>query len=78
MAGAGKRWYLGIIFLFVVALVAGCAQNYYAPGSPGPDNLRVNVQYRWDIGALGNHVHASALVTRPMARIRGSTTSRSG
>jgi len=65
MTGTGKRWYVGVILLFALALVAGCAQHYYPAGTSGPDNLKVNVQYRWYTVALGNHVHASALVTRP-------------
>ncbi len=65
MAGSARRWSVVMGFAFILALVTGCAQHYYQSGSAGPDNLKVNVQYRWYMGALGNHVHASALVTRP-------------
>ncbi len=65
MAGSARRWAVVMGFVFVLALVTGCAQHYYQPGSAGPDNLKVEVQYRWYTVAIGNHVHASALVTRP-------------
>lgn len=65
MRRATKGWPLVILVLSVLAVATGCAQHYYQPGNPGPDNLRVNVQYRWYMAALGNHVHARALVTRP-------------
>ncbi len=65
MAGSVRRWSIVMVFVFMLALVAGCAQHYYQSGSAGPDNLKVNVQYRWYMAAIGNHVHASALVTRP-------------
>ena len=60
-----RRWHVLMVLVLFIAVAAGCAQHYYQPGSTGPDNLRVNVQYRWYMVALGNQFHASALVTTP-------------
>ena len=65
MIGSVKRWHVLMMLMLVLAVAAGCAQHYYQPGSAGPDNLKVNVQYRWSTGGIGNHIFASALVTRP-------------
>ncbi len=65
MIASARRWHVVMAFAFILALATGCAQHYYQPGSTGPDNLKVNVQYRWSMAGIGNHVYASALVTRP-------------
>jgi len=64
MIRSAKRWHVVMAFAFILALATGCAQHYYQPGGAGPDNLKVNVQYRWS-GAANYHVWASAQVTRP-------------
>ncbi len=64
MGARATRWYVLLVFGFVLVLATGCAQHYYAPGATGPDNLKVSVQYRWS-GAPTYNVWASAFVTRP-------------
>ena len=65
MTGSVWRWHVLMVLTLFIAVAAGCAQHYYQPGAAGPDNLTVNVQYRWYMGGIGNHINASALVTRP-------------
>jgi hypothetical protein len=65
MIGSVRRWQVLMVLTLFIAVAAGCAQHYYAPGSAGPDNLTVNVQYHWVMAGLGNQIVASALVVRP-------------
>jgi hypothetical protein len=63
--GSERPWLPRLAAIFLVALAPGCGQHYYQPGPPGPDNLRLHVQYQRFTGARDNPVFATAVVTRP-------------
>ncbi|HYB74570.1 MAG TPA: hypothetical protein VED18_14445 [Candidatus Sulfotelmatobacter sp.] len=63
--GSRRRWVARLAAACLMAAIPGCSQHYYEPGPPGPDNLRVHVQYQRFTGARDNHVFATAVVTRP-------------
>ncbi len=65
MTRSVRRWHVLMVLTLFIAVAAGCAQHYYQPGAAGPDNLTVNVQYRWSTAGIANQIFASALVVRP-------------